>query len=98
MRNKVELHPDVVRFVRHECNEAERAAFYRELDKVRQDPIGNSEYFTDPDVSRFMLRCFRFARIMAVFKYYPVNDLVRVLECRRIRPERQRKEDPATGT
>ena len=97
MRNKVELHPDVVRFVRHECNEAERGAFYRELDKVGQDPIENSEHFADPNLSRFMLRCCRFARIMAVFKYYPAKDLVRVLECRRIRPERRRRERPASG-
>lgn len=97
MRTKVELHPDVVWFVRRQCSEAEPGSFYGELEKVRRDPIENSEHFRDPNLSRYMLRCFRFARIMAVFKHYPAKNLIRVLECRRIRPKQRRRENPANG-
>lgn len=43
MRIKVELHRDVVWYIRHQCNRDEALSFYQELEKVRREPITNSE-------------------------------------------------------
>ncbi|MGB2985028.1 MAG: hypothetical protein WBE26_04020, partial [Phycisphaerae bacterium] len=70
MRIKVELHRNVVRFIRHECTEKERGAFYSQLEKLRSDPVAlieNSEAIHDPQASRYMLRLFRFMDCIAIF-------------------------------
>jgi hypothetical protein len=87
MRSKVELHRDVVWFIRHQCNADEADAFYRELDRLRSDPIECSEALADPKLSRYMLRFFRFGQNLAIFEYNAAKDRARVLECRRIPPE-----------
>ncbi len=52
MRCKVELHREVVWFIRHDCNDTEVDAFYKALERVRDDPIGESEAFSDAELSR----------------------------------------------
>ncbi len=88
MRFKVELHAEVVWFIRHCCNKEEVDAFYEQLERLRAQPIENSEPMADPDLSRYMLRFFRFRRNLALFEYDPGKDRIRVLECRRIPPRR----------
>lgn len=68
MRFKVELHPDAVYFLRRLSDEADRREFYRQLELLRENPIEHSEAFLDPDLSRYMLRFFRFNRNLAVFE------------------------------
>lgn len=91
MRIKVELHRDVVWFVKHECSSEERAAFYECLDRVRGDPIGHSEAIADPRLSRYMLRFFRFERCVAIFETNRARDRIRVRECRRLLPRDEGK-------
>ena len=90
----VELHPDVVWFLKKRCTDAERKAFYTRLEEVRRKPIENSEPFRDAMLSRYMLRFFRFAENMAVFKFDPAKNRIRVYECRKITPGRLRSENP----
>jgi len=85
MRFKVELHRDVGQYVRRECSEFDRAAFYDMLERIRSDPITNSEVIADVSISRYTLRYFRFGRHMAVFQLDPVKDRVVVRVCRRFR-------------
>lgn len=94
MRATVELHPEVVSFLKRRCTYAERTAFYLKLEEVRQQPIENSEPTRDEKLSRFMLRFFRFAGIMAVFKFDPARNRLRVYQCRRITPGRRRNDEP----
>jgi hypothetical protein len=93
MRIKVELGRKVTRYLRWECNDEEQLAFRRGLDRVREDPIENSEPTRDPKVSRYMLRFFRFDGKMAVFQLSPLGDRIRVLRCRRLK-ERPRQGGP----
>ena len=88
---KVGLHPDVVFFVRHRCNPEEQKAFFVQLHAIRSEPITNSEAISDPRLSRYMLRFFRFGRHMAVFHFDPNREQIKVLECRTIPPKRVRK-------
>ena len=88
MRIKVELHPEVVWFIRHCCNDDEVDAFYEQLERVRSEPIENSEPMAEPSLSPYMLRFFRFRRNLALFEYDPAKRRIRVLECRRIPPRR----------
>jgi hypothetical protein len=97
MRLKVELHRDVVWFLRHRCSEAEVDAFYVHLEIVRTEPIANSEAVADPALSRYMLRFFRFADCIAIFQYRPAEDRIIVRQCRRIRPRRGRRQTPNDG-
>lgn len=85
MRIKVDMHKEVARYLRRECREEERTAFYRELDRVREDPIGNSDPTRDPKISRYMLRFFRFDGNMAIFRLSRLGDRIRVLQCRRLK-------------
>lgn len=100
MRVKVELHRDVVWFIDHRCTQAEARAFYRQLDAVREQPIRNSEALADPKVSRYMLRRFRFAGNVAIFKYNAAKTRIQVLTCRRARlrekprPGRESADEP----
>ncbi len=94
MRIKVELHRDVVWYIRHRCNRDEARSFYQQLDKVRREPITNSEAIADPKVSRYMLRFFRFRQNIAVFEYDIGRDHIRVLECRIPRVGKGRQQRP----
>ena len=82
MRFKVELERDVVWFIRKVCGPAARKAFYEQLERVRAEPIANSEAYADPEKSRYMLRVFRFAHYVAIFGYDPARNLIQVAECR----------------
>lgn len=91
MRSKVELHSDVVWFVRHRCTEREKGKFYAVLEAVRNEPIANSEAIIDPRIRPHVLRSFRFGTNIAVFEWDPAKNRIRVLECRKSRP-RQREQ------
>jgi hypothetical protein len=92
VRYKVDLSPDVVWFVRHQCNCEEQDAFFRALEIVRTQPVAWSEAASDAEVSPYMLRFFRFAANIALFEFDPGRSRIRVLECRR-----SRKPRPARG-
>ncbi|HRX85070.1 MAG TPA: hypothetical protein P5572_08635 [Phycisphaerae bacterium] len=93
MRCKVELRDKAASFLRHNCTDAEVNAFYETLQRVRADPFEYSVALSDPSVSRYMLRCFRFGVTgMAVIQFNPARELVRVIECRRLPPR------PAPGS
>ena len=90
MRVKVELHREVVRFIRHHCSDDEVDAFYERLESIRTEPIEHSEPVADPRLSRYMLRFFRFGRNMAIFQYRPATGRpptgrIIVRQCRRLR-------------
>jgi len=93
MRYKVELHPDVVWFVRKRCTPEEQAAFYSQLEAIRLEPIKNSEATSDPSLSRYMLRFFRFGTNIAIFQFDPGRDRIRVRECRRIQQKPRRGQE-----
>ena len=88
MQRKMELHREVAWFVRHQCNDKEVDAFYEALDRVRDDPIGASEAMADADLSRYMLRFFRFENCIAIFETNRSRDRLRVRQCRRLPPKR----------
>ncbi len=89
MRIQVELHKDVVRYIRHQCNREEAQSFYEQLERVRAEPISNSEAVAKPELSRYMLRFFRFRKNMAIFEYDVGRDQIRVLECEKPKPPRK---------
>lgn len=100
MRIKVELHPDVVWFIRHRCHEPEVDAFYQALERIRSQPIGASEGTSDRRLSRYRLRFVWFGANIAVFKYDAAKDRIRVLECRKLAPRgrlKPRARDPDEG-
>jgi len=86
---KVELHPDVDWFVRRRCTRVEQEEFYKALDLIRSAPIGHSEPVYDPELSRYMLRFFRFRNCLAVFEYDAGRNLVRIIQCRRVPPDQR---------
>jgi hypothetical protein len=84
MRLMAELHPAVNWFVRRRCTDAERKAFYAELDRLRSDPvtlIDGTEAYSDPERSRYMLRIFRFGPYLAILEFNAAKDRIRVVEC-----------------
>jgi hypothetical protein len=89
---KVDLHPNVVWFVRHQCNNEEQSAFFRELEETRKQPIARSEVTSDPKLGQYMLRFFRFAHCLAVFEYDVAKEKIKVLECRRVRPPKRSRD------
>ena len=98
MRTKVELHREVVGYLRHCCNNEERQEFYRRLEKVREDPIENSQETADPEVSPYILRFFEFGRNIAIFEYNPAKDRIIVRQCRKLRPRpKHRGKPPGSG-
>ncbi len=94
MRATVELHTDVVWLLKKRCTDAERKAFHNRLEEVRREPIEKSEPIRDVKLSRYMLRFFRFAGFMAVFRFDSVKNRIRVYECRKITPGRLPKNNP----
>jgi hypothetical protein len=86
---KVDLHEDVVWFIRHRCSKEEQLAFLLALEAVRKEPIAHSEALADPRLSRYMLRFFRFADCIALFKYDVAGNRIKVMECRRVQPSKR---------
>ncbi|MFH0983019.1 MAG: hypothetical protein V2A79_15985 [Planctomycetota bacterium] len=96
MRIKVELHPDVVAWLhQHRHDQRLIDLFYRRLHALCDEPrtlIANSEAVSDPSLSRYMLRFFRFGEnkdYVAVFKPDVGRSRIRVLGCRGRRPVRR---------
>jgi hypothetical protein len=92
MRASAGLHPDVIWYLKHVCTPAEAADFHRQPDRVRDNPIGQSEVFYDPAASRYVLRRFSFGsgvEKIAIFYYDGI--VVRVLKCRQAKPRRLRR-------
>lgn len=48
MRVKVELFANVVRYINHQCSDADKKLFYHQLEAVRDEPVRNSEFTTEP--------------------------------------------------
>lgn len=89
MRFKVELHPEVIDFVRHRCKENERVEFFAVCDRIAENPIKHSEPTTDPKLSRYPLRFARFGDYIAIFDFDRSRQWIRVRQCRRLRkPEK----------
>jgi len=89
MRFRVELHRDVERFLKERQRKRDYetvSAFYERLDEVREDPVGCSEAVSDPDLSRYMLRYFRFAGYIALFQIDLAKDRVVIRSCRKHQP------------
>ncbi len=86
MRIKVELHRDVHWYLRHKCTTIERALFSEELERVRDEPISQSQAIYDPSISKYMLRFFRFGEHMAMFEFDAPMECVRVVKCRKPKP------------
>ena len=97
MAPTVDLHQDVVWYLRDRCNDDEVKAFYEQLDRVRTDPIENSEATAVPDLSRYMLRFFRFKENIAVFEFDPGRDRVVIRQCRRLPVKPKGRGDPKEG-
>ena len=94
MRATVELHPDVVWILKKRCTDAERKAFYHRPEEVRRQAIENSEPIRDVKLNRYMLRFFRFAGFMAVFKLDHARNRICVYECRKFTPGPLPKDNP----
>jgi len=97
MRIKVELRREVVRYVRHQCSLGERTEFFEQLERIKLDPITNSEATVDLELSRYILRFFRFGQKIAVFQFDPANDRVVIRLCRttkRIERRRRATDEP----
>jgi hypothetical protein len=95
MAIKVELASRVWSYLRDRFTTAERDAFVERLGEIRREPIKKSEPSREPSLSKYLLRFFRFGsgdRWMAVFEYDIARDRIRVLECRLLRPRRQRRD------
>ncbi len=89
MRIKVELHPEVVWYLKSRCNAEEVDEFYRQLARVRAAPISNSEAIAKPRRSRYILRFFRFGSNIAVFRFSRSRDTIKVCECCKRLPRRR---------
>jgi hypothetical protein len=81
---EVEYSRDVFRFLEKHCTPEERAEFYVRVDAVKAEPIKNSDPCIEPELSRYMLRFFRFGLNKAIFKLDAFRNRIRVVECRRI--------------
>ena len=95
MRTKVELHPDVVKYVSG-LPDPDHTDFVSSLEWVREDPIRRSTAHVERQIRGHMLRRFEFgkgvARI-AIFVYDAAVDRMRILHCRFTRPRRLRSEE-----
>ena len=98
MRFKVELHKDVNWFVRRECSVDEAKEFYAWLERLRGDPITDTEVVVDRELAPYTFRSFRFGRNLGVFRLDPVRQEVLVRQCRKFRGEpTRRRRKPDTG-
>lgn len=82
MRFKVELHPDVQEFLYRHLTKKEREAFVEVLEKIAEDPLGRSERFYDPKLSRYPVQAFRFGNCLAVFGFSRDRTRIRVRKCK----------------
>ena len=92
MRVKVELSRSVCWDLQHRFA-ADADSFYTELRRIEEDPLRHSEFFYDPGLRFRELRIFRFGRgvkKIAIFVYYRLRGLIRVIECRLSKPRRSR--------
>lgn len=89
MRFEVELHPDLARILKsYRWPPEEVEAFFARLNEVCDDPIGQSEHVSEPDISRYILRFFRFgvrAEKIAIFGLDSLKAKIRVIKCRPLR-------------
>ena len=97
MRFKVELHKDVVYYVRRQCDDADRRVFYGKLERIGSDPIDESESIADIELSRYLLRFFRFGRHIAIFELDAARDRIIVRQCRRPKTSRRPRPSPTDG-
>lgn len=96
MRFKVELHKDVVWFIRRGCAADEAKEFYAWLERLRDDPIAGTEVFVDKKLAPYALRYFRFGRNIGVFRLDAVRQKVIVRQCRKFRGEPTRRKRDTT--
>lgn len=92
---QVGLHKNVVGFLRHEATTRKVKAFYEALQKERREPAKHSFPLSDPSLSRYMLRAFRFATCVAVFRLDAGRNRMRVLKCRRVPPSQLPADEPS---
>ncbi|MEE8171052.1 MAG: hypothetical protein V3T70_10935 [Phycisphaerae bacterium] len=96
MRFRAELAPGVLRDMQRSYSQEDVADFFRELDRVCDAPLKQSQIYFDPEFSRYAYRWFPFGvgvEKVAVFHFD--GRVVRVLTCRLSRPPRPR--NPANG-
>jgi mRNA-degrading endonuclease RelE of RelBE toxin-antitoxin system len=96
MRIKVELHPDVRRFLRKSSPEI-RDAFHEQLLRVCENPVEHSIAYHDPTLSRYILGYFRFGEYVALFGFIAARDEIKVLECRSSDPIGGLHDAPQSG-
>lgn len=92
MRVKVELSRSVQWDLTHRFA-ADVDDFYQQLRQVQQGPIRYSEPFTDLELGRYVFRYFPFGRgveKIAIFAFFPTQNLIKVIECRLSEPRRMR--------
>lgn len=95
MHGKVELHPDVVKYV-CDLSEPDRGDFVKRLSWVREDPIRRSAAHLERELRGHMLRRFEFGRgvtRIAIFEYDGAASRMRILHCRFAKPRRLRSEE-----
>ncbi len=90
---RAEVHPNAVWFLRFRCSREEQDEFYRVLDRLRLEPIANSEAYVDPEISPYVLRRFRFRNCFAIFEYDLSRNRIRITQCRRQPPQNRRNRD-----
>lgn len=83
MRFKVELHPDVDRFVWHQCTADERSQFREMCRRISEDPIHHSNLATNPKLSRYVVRFARFGSCIALFGFDRARQKIRIRQCQR---------------
>lgn len=82
MRFKVELHPDVQRFIQR-CTSDERQQFRAMLQRISEDPIQHSTSSTNPKLSRYVVRFGRFGPYVAIFGFDRARETIRIRQCQR---------------
>lgn len=97
MSIEVEFSRDVFRFLEKQCSPEERLEFYARIDAIRLEPIKNSDPCIEPELSRYMLRFFRFGLNKAIFSLDAFRNRIRVVECRRIRLSSRLPRSPKPG-
>ena len=100
MRFKVELYPDLARDLRYRWPPDEVEAFYSRLNEVLEDPIEQSEAISEPSLSRYMLRFFRFGaqtEKIAIFGLDATIAKIRVVKCRPLKTGKWARSDRPAG-
>lgn len=96
MRANAEVHPEAASYLRHECPAVDGQDFYRQLERVCDDPIGRSRMLLEPETGGYVERWFPFGvgvERIAIFHYD--GDVVKVLRCRLSKPRRMRSVERA---